>query len=122
VLSLSVVYFTEWVDGWLMGDAVLGPGPVQGRRFQAVALTPEQAHDWASRCGDQFPEQQWLAQRLREAADAGAGIGQTTVIAIREVFGPSPTDEEFQEALREVPDWLDSLACECDEAPRNHRP
>ena len=108
-LSLSVVYFAEWVDRWLMGDAVPGPDRVEGRRFQAANLNPEQAHEWASRRGDQFPEQQWLARRLNEATRGGGEFGQTTVVVIREVVGPSATDDELQEALGAVPEWLKSL-------------
>ena len=32
-LSLSVVYFAEWVDRWLMGDLAPGPGAVEGERL-----------------------------------------------------------------------------------------
>ena len=64
-LSLPVVYFAEWVDRWLMGDSVPGPGAVEGRRFQATCLSPGQAAGWAGRCGGQFAEQGWLAARLR---------------------------------------------------------
>jgi hypothetical protein len=108
-LSLPVTYFAEWVDRWLMGDAVPGPGPFQGSRFQAAGLTPEQARAWADRCGSQFPEQEWLACRLREAADSGAASGRAMVVLIREVVGPSATDEEVREALGAVPGWLASL-------------
>jgi hypothetical protein len=96
-LSLPVVYFTEWVDRWLMGDTVPGPNALEGRRFQASVVTPEQAIAWADRCGHQFPEQQWLACRLREAA--------RTVVIIREVCGLSTTDTEVRAALGSVPDW-----------------
>src|SRR4051812_29065180 len=69
-VALPVLYFGEWVDRWLMGDVVPGPGAVAGRQYQAACLSPAQALQWAERCGEQFPEQQWLASRLREAAGA----------------------------------------------------
>src|SRR5262245_31595028 len=56
---LPVVYFCEWVDRWLMGDQVPGPGAVDGKRFQVACLSPGQALSWAGQCGEQFPEQQW---------------------------------------------------------------
>jgi hypothetical protein len=109
-LSLPVVYFAEWVDHWLMGDAVPGPGAVEGRQFQAANLTSEQARAWAGQCGSQFPEQEWLACRLREAvAVTGSASGQATVVVIREVVGPSATDEEMQHTLEAPAGWLSSL-------------
>jgi len=32
-LFLKVVYFARWIDRWLMGDQLPGPGAVDGRRF-----------------------------------------------------------------------------------------
>lgn len=106
-LSLPVVYFAEWVDRWLMGDLVPGPGAVEGRRFQATSLSPGQAAEWADRCGSQFAEQCWLATRLREAA---AGWGRVAnpyaVVVVREAVGASVTDEEVRAAADYVPAWL----------------
>ncbi len=106
-LSLPVVYFTEWVDRWLMGNLVPGPGAVVGRRFQATALTPEQALAWADQCGTQFAEQGWLAARLREAAACQVtAVEQYTVVVIRETLGPSVSDDEIAATLNSVPPWL----------------
>jgi hypothetical protein len=106
-LSLPVVYFSEWIDRWSMGDVVPGPNATEGRRFQAACLLPEQAVTWAGRCGRQFPEQRWLAARLQEAT---AGLGAVTeryaVVVIRGVTSPSATDEEVKASLGRVPAWL----------------
>ena len=108
-LSLPVVYFAEWVDRWLMGDLVPGPGAVQSRRFQAACLSPAQATGWADRCGTQFAEQGWLASRLREAAAGWGSVAEPyAVVVIREVVGASPTDGEVQAAGDSIPAWLSS--------------
>src|SRR5262249_37497387 len=57
-LSLPIVYFCEWRDGWLMGNLVPGPEAVDGRKYQAACFSPEQALAWADQCGKQFPEQE----------------------------------------------------------------
>jgi hypothetical protein len=105
--SLADVYFAEWVDRWLMGDQVPGPGTVAGRRFQASCLSPTQAAEWAGQCGTQFAEQGWLASRLREAAVGWGGVGEPyAVVVAREAVGASPTDDEVQAAAGIVPAWL----------------
>jgi len=106
-LSLSVLYFAEWVDRWLMGDLVPGPGAVEGRRFQVACLSPAQATGWADRCGSQFAEQGWLASRLREAAAGWGGVAEPySVVVVREAVGASATDDEVQAAVDSVPAWL----------------
>jgi hypothetical protein len=101
------VYFCEWVDRWLMGDLLPAARVAQGSRFQVACLTPEQAAEWSGRCGHQFPEQVWLASRLREAACAwGALAAQRLILLVREVLGSSTTDDEVQHSLKIVPDWL----------------
>ena len=109
-LSLPVIYFTEWVDRWLMGDSVPGPNAVDGRRFQATCLSPVQARGWADKCGSQFVEHGWLANRLREAAAVWSGVsGQNAIVVTREVFGLSITDEEIQRSAQSIPEWLGRL-------------
>jgi len=105
-LSLPIVYFCEWVDRWLMGNLVPGPDAVEGRQYQAACLSPEQALVWAEQCGHQFPEQEWLAARLREAAVAWGGVERRAVVVIREVLGGTTTDEEVEASLNVVPEWL----------------
>lgn len=106
-LSLPVVYFTEWVDRWLMGDLVPGPKKVEGHRVQATCLSPTEAVVWAEHCGSQFAEHGWLASRLREAAGGWGGTTEPyAVVIVREVIGASVTDDEVQAAAASVPAWL----------------
>src|SRR5262245_45951728 len=105
--SLSIVYFAEWIDRWLMGDAVPGPNAISGKRFEVTCFTRECAIEWADRCGSQFHEQLWLAARLREAAAASEGLFKNVlVVVIREVFDASATDDEIKAASAVVPSWL----------------
>jgi len=107
--SLPIVYFCEWIDRWLMGDQVPGPGAIEGRRFQTACFSRQEAIDWASRCGSQYQEQEWLATRLREAALAWSGLAdRVVVVVVREVFDGSTMDEEVQASLAVVPRWLSS--------------
>jgi hypothetical protein len=108
--SLPVVSFSEWVDRWLMGDLVPGPGAVRGQHVEATCLGPLQAVAWAGPLGHSSPEQRWLAARPREAA-AGWEEGTTpcAVVVVREVLGPSATDEEVRLSLGCVPPWLGSF-------------
>jgi len=88
-LALPIVYFTEWVDRWLMGNSILGADCSHGHRFQAAVLSPEQAIAWADQCGNQFPEQEWLACRLREAAAGWGTVSERyAVVIFREVPRP----------------------------------
>jgi hypothetical protein len=108
-LSPQVIYFAEWVDRWLMGDLVPGPGAVEGRRFQATCLSPSEAAELADRCGSQFAEQGWLASRLREAAAGWGGVAEPyAVVVVREVVGASVLDDEIRAAAGSVPAWLSS--------------
>lgn len=105
--SLHVVYFSEWIDRWLMGDGVPGPGAIEGQRFQVACFTREQAVAWAARCGTQFQEEGWLAARLREAGSAGGdSSGPVLLVVVREVLGGSALDEEILAARDVVPRWL----------------
>jgi hypothetical protein len=105
--ALPVVYFAEWVDRWLSGNLVPGPGSVTGRRYEATCLSPAQADGSAKGCGQQFTEQQWLASRLREAAAAWGSVAEHRVLVVlREVLGGSTTDEEVRASLGVVPEWL----------------
>jgi hypothetical protein len=103
------VYYAEWIDRWLMGDSVPGPGWVEGQQFQAACLSPAQATAWAAQCGSQFPEQAWLASRLCEAAAGWGNVADRySVVVIRQVMGASSTDEELRAALTNVPAWVSS--------------
>jgi hypothetical protein len=105
-LALPITYFCEWVDRWLMGDLVPGPGAVEGRQFQVTCLSPQQALAWADQCGHQFLEQEWLAARLREAAVGWGRDERLAVVVIRKVLGGTTTDDEVTASLSEIPGWL----------------
>lgn len=106
-ITLPVVYFCEWIDRWLMGNRVPGPGAVAGGRFEATCGSAAEAMAWAAECGDQFPEQEWLASRLREAAEAVAAFDRlAAVVVLREALGVSATDEEIRASGQAVPGWL----------------
>jgi hypothetical protein len=107
--SLPVIYFCEWVDHWLLGDLIPGPDSVMGRSYDAACFSVEQALAWAARCGDQLPEQQWLAARLREAARVRSGVEPRVILALREVLGSTVTDDEVKQSLNVIPNWLLSL-------------
>jgi hypothetical protein len=107
--ALPVLYFCEWIDRWLMGNFVPGPDPAQGRMYQAACLSPEQALAWAEHCGHQFPEQEWLAARLREAVGCWPNISRRAIVVIRQVLDGSTTDAEVEASLSGIPDWLLSL-------------
>jgi hypothetical protein len=107
--ALPVIYFCEWIDHWLMGDEVPGPDSVMGRIYQASCLTPEQALAWATRLGNQFLEQQWLAARLREASNVWSSIEPRVVLTLREVLTSTVTDDELKLSLNVIPNWLLSL-------------
>src|SRR5262249_9626783 len=105
--ALPVIYFSEWLDRWLMGDVVPGLATVEGRRYQAACLSAEQAIACADQCSHQFPEQEWFAARLREAAEGWLSVVEHYVVVIvREVIGPSMTDEEMRPSLKTIPSWL----------------
>jgi hypothetical protein len=105
--SLPIVYYCEWIDRWLMGNLVPGPGAVEGKRFQFTCMSAEQAVAWAERCGNQFLEQEWLARRLREAAEGWGAVAETkAIIVTREMLSASTTDDEVRASLCGVPTWL----------------
>lgn len=107
---LPVLYYAEWMDRWLMGNIVPGPRAVAGHRFAATCLSASEALACAERRGDQFAEYEWLAARLREAADDWGGLAApVVVVVVRDVVGPSVTDEEVREAAASVPTWLEEV-------------
>lgn len=109
-LSPSIIYYSRWIDRWLMGDLVPGPGTVEGNQFQATYFSPIDARNLAKRCGKQFAEQDWFASRLQEAALAYGDVAKPHVIVvIRQLIGATATDDEIQSAAMEIPAWLLAL-------------
>lgn len=105
--SLQVIYFVEWIDRWLMAQDVPGPNPIDGSRFQVAFFTTQEALDWADQYGTQFNEQVWFAEHLRAAAGSWKEMKLLqTVVAIREVIGPSADDDDIRSAATILPDWL----------------
>jgi hypothetical protein len=105
--ALSIIYFNQWIDCWLMGNDLCGPDALDGKRFQLTCITATLAKEWAARCGKQFAEHQWLATRLTEAADCRGDLAQPyAVLVIREVIGPSRSEDEIQDAANTLPAWL----------------
>jgi hypothetical protein len=107
---LPILYFSQWIDRWLMGDMVPGPQAVRGDRVEVACLSATEAKAWAERCGSQFDEHRFLAARLREAADAWQPLaGPLVVVVMREVIGPSALDQEITSSLAKVPNWLEEI-------------
>jgi hypothetical protein len=109
--SPPVVYFSEWIDHWSMGDVVpaLGqPGAevVAGDRFEACCHRPPvtvHAPTWG---GEPVQEAEWLAARVREAGDAWSRIApEGVLVVLREVIGATVTDDALVAALTSAPAW-----------------
>jgi hypothetical protein len=108
--SLPILGYCKWIDRWLMGDLLPGPDAVEGHRFQAACMSPAAAEAWANHCGSQWPEQVWLANRLREvAAGWGKHAEQRLIVVVREVFDVSTTDDQVTESFGTVPAWLQTM-------------
>ncbi|MHA3774511.1 hypothetical protein ACXR0O_23550 [Verrucomicrobiota bacterium sgz303538] len=104
--ALAVVYYCEWIDRWSMGDDFPGRFSVAGDQFEITCLSSEEALLAAKECRHQFQEQQWLASRLRECASSWNPLVETSVIIlIREVLGPSASDE-INHSQAEAPAWI----------------
>ena len=98
-----VVYYCEWFDCWSMGDDIHFGTTVEGKQFEASCGSRGEAIDWAEKLPNQFPEQEWLAARLRGASQAWQLLcQQATVVISRQVLGPLYTDEEVLASLSDV--------------------
>lgn len=98
-----VVYFCEWFDYWSMGDLIHFGNAVEGKQFEIRYGSRRESMSWIERCADQFPEQQWLAMRLREASEAWQSLAEAaTIVILRQVLGPSHTDEEVMDSLSDA--------------------
>lgn len=113
--ELPVVYYSEWLDRWSMGDDIATPFTSRGGivlhgngPFYEVCCTDQPAslltlppEGW------QFDEQKWLAVRLREAAAAwGLLTAGGTLVLLRQINGASTGDEEITSAVPMVPTWV----------------
>src|SRR5262245_172822 len=80
--ELPILHFCEWIDHWLSGNDLPGPGAVEGKVFSATSLTPNQAFELAGKINKQFDEQIWFGTRLREAADRWDKLVESRIILI----------------------------------------
>jgi hypothetical protein len=115
--TLPIIYFAEWIDSWLMGDALPGPSKREGKEYQLSVFDRVSALDWAGRCGNQFEEETWFAARLKEAvAVREVVIADRSIVVMRKVLGASTSDDEVRDSLGRVPGWLEQFT-----APANPR-
>jgi hypothetical protein len=107
---LPVAYYCEWIDHWLMGDAV--PKLLQGRHIEAACMTAAEAKVLAECCSRQFTKNEWLAMQLRQAAEGwGTLAGPAVVVVLRQILGATTVDEEVTASLLEFQigwsDWAE---------------
>lgn len=113
--ELPVVYYSEWLDRWSMGDDFSKPFTCRGGivlqangPFYDVCCTDHPAAMLTLPSdGWQFDEQTWLAGRLREAAAAWEPlVSGGVLVLLRQCLRSSTDDEEITKAAMSVPDWL----------------
>lgn len=117
-----VVFYSEFIDMWSMGDVLVRPFvrcreqrflhvdggielmlyrlPDKGRlerRLQA-ALRSRRAI-----CQE---ERLYLTILLESTVAWESMTGDATIIVIRDVYGPSLADDEIEEAMKCIPDWI----------------
>ena len=109
-----ILYFTDWIDQWSMGDLVPGLGNksaivVAGNRFEACCHKPPISMRTTTIQGQEAQETRWLRSRIQEAENAWSELTQEAVIiVIREPLGALVSDEELVESLGSTPPWLAS--------------
>jgi hypothetical protein len=108
-LALPVVYYSEWVDRWLMGDLVPGPEAVQGRRYQVACFSADQALAWAEQCGGAVRRADLVLLPASRGRWGMGGAEQRTVVVLREAFDASTTDEQVKASFGAIPEWLSAF-------------
>jgi hypothetical protein len=102
-----VIWYSEWLDGWSMGDEPIFGRGAQGNVFHVRTLTRVQAKRAAGRVGMQFPEQRWLKNQLEECVKAFRAVApEATILVIRQVHGASTTDGDVIRSTESVAPWL----------------
>jgi hypothetical protein len=115
-----VIHFVEWVDTWTMGDTIArwlipvrGTDAlrVYGERYELFGyFLPDEgvlARHLADAGSQQHPEAEWLVTRLQEALVSWDNlIDRAVLLVLRQVMGPTVTDEELLASLQAVPIWL----------------
>jgi hypothetical protein len=110
--ELPIVYFSEWIDMWSMGDLIPALGnekaiTILGRRYEACCHHPNISVKATTIGGEPPQETIWLMHRLEEAKDAWAElVSEWVVVILREPLGPLVEDHEREAALLQCPNWL----------------
>ena len=129
--ALPVVYFSEYLDAWSMGDVFerwLAPSGgnellrIHADRFELFcyplpddealarslqeALRPHSLHERAA------SEYLWFLGRLLEAEEACVTVeGTAALVVLRAVLGRTRLEEEVAVAAGQVPAWLTDAGC-----------
>ena len=116
--GMPVAYFSQHVDWWRAGRGIIGRFPDEPE--------PVVWHDagqlWCYRLPDggklieryrpaveaaQFPEGEWFARRMIEAAEAYALLWPEAVLLLNgQAVDMTPTDDELKRAAATLPTWL----------------
>lgn len=109
---LPVVYYSEWVDHWSMGDLIPGLGvesarEVVGKQY-VICLHELPVEARKHKIGESLTQEcKWLRARIREASDAWEPIcSRSVIIVAREVLGGSVLDDELETSANQIPEWL----------------
>jgi hypothetical protein len=123
-----VVFFSEHMDLWSMGDlfaACAGPAAgglveVCSDRLQVACYRLPDGGVLAGSLERSFrrkrirernpQEERWFRLLLLEAVRAWEGlVGEAALVVLREVLGPTMTDEELKNSFAAVPDWVPAV-------------
>ena len=118
--DLPVCYFVEWADMWSLGDVFTRwltppdcPGPigVHANRIEIFAYClPDGGRltKYLADAGPQpSPESDWFVAHLQEAVIAWETLVESaTLVVLRNVTGPTASDEEIAAPLQVRPPWL----------------
>jgi hypothetical protein len=110
--ELPIVYFSEWIDTWSMGDLIPSLGDeravmIHGRRYEACCHRPPILLKSTTIAGEPTQESEWLKCRLEEAKDAWHElVPNWVIIVMREPLGGLVEDDELVRSLQKIPDWL----------------
>ena len=109
-----ILYRSEYVDCWSMGDAFTG-GMTKlgsGACLQLLTRDHEVCANWFDSTEEVVPnpnavsETVQLCDRIDEAIHAWSEVcGRRLVVLVRSVLGVLWTDEEVKVSLKTIPDW-----------------
>jgi hypothetical protein len=121
---LPVVYFSEHVDLWSIGDFYRGCLPagsntltVFGDHFELACYSLPDDNRLADELKEALKQQNvrknpreehWFRLRLQEAVRAREPLGaESLLVIVRQVLDVTVTDIEVQQSLFRVPPWID---------------